>query len=249
MPPWKQISFCRYYGQRTGALSWPTCSGQRQGCSASAPQICGPGGAPVILRRCVCVAVEGLIQAKEKAYQVICEVKSLLPPLHPQCQKERKVGVGIASDCGRQMWWNITAVSVLSLLRTWILTAADWRKNFSLVAVWGKCNLWAPFWRLWTPCKHLYYTVSSVVFVILVPPSAILTIYTVQIWMQFQAVMSQGCLRKVTKPQWPFVIRESLSCQPFKKKEIQEAKLYQWRSLNTPKAPNSLANNDQKEHF
>lgn len=117
------------------------------------------------------------------------------------------------------MWFSTIAVSVLSPLWTWVLTAVDWRRNFSLVAVWGKCNVWALFWRLWTPCKHRYYTVSSILFASLVPPSAILTPPTVQIWMEFQAVMSQGCLWKVTKPQWPLVIRESLSCQPFKKRD------------------------------
>lgn len=58
----------------------------------------------MILRRCVCVAVEGLIQAKEKTYQVICEVKSLLPTsTHNAKKKERLVfalHLTVADKCG-----------------------------------------------------------------------------------------------------------------------------------------------------
>lgn len=176
------------------------------------------------------------MQTKEKTRKVIYEVK--IPPFPHHTSMKVGVCTAESDHCcvapllfpcfphgERECWllWTRERISHLKLFR-------------------GQCNLWAVFQRLWALYKNLYHTASSILFVSRISPSAILITSTVHIWLQFQAVMLQGCPQKVTKPQLPLVIRKNLSCQPFsREEEMQKVKFCQGRYLNTLKTPKFLS--------
>lgn len=206
VPPSEQVFCCGCDSSVAGTWSWASRGGQG---SWSLPR--GLQAADPILRRARGVwhakpgtvrslrsrhpapgdTAEGLVQAKEKIPTAIREVEmppfSLSPP-HPRERWAFAVLRPPAAD-GR----GVVPLPLPLVSSRPSTSAADWRKDFSLVAGWGQCSLRAAFRRLWALGKHLYRAASSILFVRPVSPSAIVITSAVRIWLRLWAAVSQGC--------------------------------------------------------
>lgn len=150
------------------------------------------------------------------------KLKHLPLPTMPK----RKIGVCIGdADCGRWTWCCTIALSVLSSWRTWVLAAAGWRKDFSLVAVWGRCNLWAVFQRWWALCKHLYRTASSILFVSQVSPALSIT-STVHIWLSCKQWCRKGVHRRSLNLNDPWLSGRTYLASHFQEKKRCRSQSY-----------------------